>query len=280
MLRFFQWYYCWCCTHSIQFISNRKKKIILIIRKNLSVHVYQFNSCKLNISFRFCAQFTVRIKILSFWSQYKQKPRVHFYSGWSVFCLFACVSETTWNALFSWHFSIEWWHTTINPCWKSIYSVCAHCVRNDCLLPDNKLLARQKVYNESASKLWILRGKNKTNNGTHGTIWPFCDKVNTTVGCAVNTEHGFKQELTAFSHRSKLSKNREKKKKFSFIYSSSEPLQRKSAKQNQAVTWGEKKNQEQEWQKSLVYECEKFHFTLEPFSLDYLPFYFGILSSK
>lgn len=129
--------------------------------------------------------------------------------------------------------------------------MCAHCVRNDCLLPDNKLLARQKVYNESASKLWILRGKNKTNNGTHGTIWPFCDKVNTTVGCAVNTEHGFKQELTAFSHRSKLSKNREKKKKFSFIYSSSEPLQRKSAKQNQAVTWGEKK-------KSRARMAEKF----------------------
>lgn len=41
--------------------------------------------------------------------------------------------------------------------------------------------------------------KNKANSGTHGTIWPFYDKVNTTrrVYC-VNTERGFKQELTAF----------------------------------------------------------------------------------
>lgn len=91
---------------------------------------------------------------------------------------------------------------------------CVHCVRNDCLLPDNKLLVRQKVYNESASKLWILRGKDKRNSGTHGTIWPFYGKVNTTVGCDVNTERGFEQELIAFSHERKAIEEERKRKSF------------------------------------------------------------------
>lgn len=90
-----------------------------------------------------------------------------------------------------------------------------NCVRNDCLLPDNKLLVRQKVCNETTSKLCIFeREKDKTKKGTHGIVWPFYDKVNTTFGCTMNTEHGVKQELIAFSHESKLSRKREKAKVF------------------------------------------------------------------
>lgn len=32
-------------------------------------YIYTSTNCKFNISFRFCAQFTIRVKILSLWSQ-------------------------------------------------------------------------------------------------------------------------------------------------------------------------------------------------------------------